>query len=226
MNQRYKLAPWKTSYESSCLYSSPTELEDNSGWWNTLQSELQAWCSHSQWARYYRTHNYSQPLNLPCRQLDWRPLTGLLYSGRLLSLSAQRDGVGGLPVTPTRGFLRYPVCVESDGNLRTWADWIDRNFCWCEKKCEILSKWMTLRLSIPHQIQQILLPLRATFQLNYTAWSQIYRQNAGRNEGRDTSTWETSNMSFNSSSSVRSQEEQVRVWRKMRDLSVFLSWYI
>lgn len=42
MNQRHKPVPWQTSYESSCLYLSPTELEDNSGWWNTLQSEHQA----------------------------------------------------------------------------------------------------------------------------------------------------------------------------------------
>lgn len=42
MNQRYKPVPWQTSYDSSSLYLSATELEDNSAWWNTLQSEHQA----------------------------------------------------------------------------------------------------------------------------------------------------------------------------------------
>lgn len=100
MNQRYKLALWKTSYESSCRYFSPTEPEDNSGWWNTLQSEHQAHCSHSQWGRYYRTHNYSQPLNLPCRQLDW----GLAcYILKDFSHSVQRNVIGGLLVATKQG---------------------------------------------------------------------------------------------------------------------------
>lgn len=52
----------------------------------------------------------SQPLNLPCRQVDWRPLTGLLYSGRLLSLmQRQRESFG---VYHAR--TRYPTSRESE----------------------------------------------------------------------------------------------------------------
>lgn len=38
--QESEVVPWKTSYESSCLHFSPAELEDNSGWWNTLLQSL------------------------------------------------------------------------------------------------------------------------------------------------------------------------------------------
>lgn len=142
MNQRYKLAPWKTSYESSCLYFSPTEPEDNSGWWNTLQSEHQACCSHSQWARYYRTHNYSQPLNLPCRQLDWRLLAGLLYSGRLLSLCA--ESLGSTSSCHMRiGYLTFIESDETEDVSRLeWQEFL--------LMCNIISRpnieWMTLQI--------------------------------------------------------------------------------
>ena len=78
--------------------------------WNTTvddgtpcsQSTKSAAVTHSG-PRYYRTHNYSQPLNLLCRQLDWRPLTGLLYSGIILhSEGAEMKMVWGPPVAPSQ----------------------------------------------------------------------------------------------------------------------------
>lgn len=71
----------------------------------------------------------SQPLNLPCRQVDWRPLTGLLYSGRLLSLmQRQREReFWGLPCEDTvpnveRIWIEIWRCetTVSDKFLLTW----------------------------------------------------------------------------------------------------------
>ena len=111
MNQRYKLAPWKTSYESSCQYFFISEPEDNRLMEHPAVRAPPC-CSHSQWARYYRTHNYSQPLNMPCRQLDWRLLAGLLCFCRLLSLCS----LGATSSCHTR--IWKPMFIELNEKLR------------------------------------------------------------------------------------------------------------
>lgn len=159
-----KLAPWKTSYESSCLYFSPTELEDNSGWWNTLQSEHQACCTHSQLARYYRTHNYSQPLSLPHRQLDWRLLTGLLYSGRLLSLGAKKCIYGSGSTCSSHTRTQYGETWPEDGR----------------KSADVRKSAITFVQCSSYTIAA------ATLQLKYATWGEIQRQCDCTNYGTNT----------------------------------------
>lgn len=99
----------------------------------------------------------SQPLNLPCRQVDWRPLTGLLYSGRLLSLmQRQRERVLGSTMrghgTQRRENLNRNLTMWDDCEWQISAD--------VRKKFDILSKWRNdWRYSVT-AIQQFVLLLQ------------------------------------------------------------------
>lgn len=87
-------------------------------------------CARSQWACYYRTHNYSQPLNLPCRQPDWRPVTGSLYFWRTFL-------TWGVPATPAQG--RSIQAIEPRRWEQTGRDKTG-GFCSCFGWCDNLSR--------------------------------------------------------------------------------------